>query len=231
MFAIILSALLAIGGATALANSSDAAADVPVAAAAFQVEPECAFEATLIVGEQSRAASADAVDEADELLTYDGTDIAVIRESGDVTASAVIYEDVYLALRADADREAELVAVLQDTIDDDETHFEDEEDVDLALEYSGDHCDLTEAANSDDAFKEFFRGDANISFGYEDDDGDGECRIESRFSERTSGSGKWEDFDLSEFSLDFDFDDDNDRFAIRLDTGEGTISLNCNGDS
>jgi hypothetical protein len=185
----------------------------------------CNFEATVQQGREAALAQKAVEQQSERTLRHAGSLIS-ISETGDlVTVAALVDADLYLRVTAVSTRSDELIDLVKDAIDENETLATGEGD--LAFTINGNRCDLTSADDRGLTINEIVSSD--ISLGFQDDETS--CDLKSLFA-ATNGDGSFDigDLNLGDLDLDLDLDlnsTDNDGFAVKLDTGHGTIGLNC----
>lgn len=179
---------------------------------------DCSFQATVTTGNQS-ASAAEAFGPADAVAQHRGVDISVVRVSEQVVVGAMIEHNVFLELRADDSRQAELTDLMKSTIDsDDDFDFDNH---DTVIEFRGDNCDLTSAFDEDAWVEDFFHSDSVVHVASDE----GHCRFSSLFAGNDPDDFTFEDFDIGQFDLDLQISDGT--FEISLDTGDGSVGLAC----
>jgi hypothetical protein len=187
-----------------------------------ETDENCKFRATLLHGREATNAAASGSLGAEQLLEHAAAKLSVNTEGTQVTVGASIDAKTYLLVKGRSDRRRELIDVVKDVIDK-PTPFDANDDVDLSFSFGSNQCNLSSALDRSLTFKDFLNSDASLSF----TDDDTKCTFTSLFENAASnGEFSLEDFDLEDF--DVDLHGNEQGFSIGLNTGNGTIGLNCN---
>jgi hypothetical protein len=187
-----------------------------------ETDENCKFRATLLHGREATNAAASGSLGAEQLLEHAAAKLSVNTEGTQVTVGASIDAKTYLLVKGRSDRRRELIDLVKDVIDK-PTPFDANDDVDLSFSFGRNQCNLSSALDRNLTFKDFLNSDASLSF----TDDDTKCTFTSLVEDAASNG----EFDLKDFNLeDFDVDlrGNEQGFSIGLNTGNGTIGLNCN---
>lgn len=214
-------------GATAVSGTTttptEAAAPASAAHGGAKSESACNLAATLTQGVDSPRAAAEAARRATSTVSYGDVAVSVLTAADRTAAGAMVAEDTYLFVTANAEREREVMNLVRTAVDNaDELSVD---GADMTLNFANSGCDFSLDFDEDLTFRDVLNSDIMLTF----DTDEGPCHIRSRMDNGDEQRGlNLGDLDPSKLGFSFNAEDGN--FTVGVTAARGEFGFSCAND-